>query len=146
MEFFTRYEFWIWIFSWLGLISLLTFLFSLVAIPLLIARLPVDYFVRRPVRDWPGRHPLVHLFLVLAKNFLGLILLVAGTVMLLLPGQGLLTMLMGILLLDFPGKRRLERRLIGLPGVLSSANWIRKRAGAPPLRLDRDAGMDRQAQ
>lgn len=146
MEFFTRYEFWIWIFSWMGVVSLLTFLFSLVLIPVLISRLPADYFIRRPVRDWPGRHPLVHLTLVLLKNFLGLILLVAGIGMLLLPGQGLLTMLMGILLLDFPGKRRVERRLIGLPGVLSSANWIRRRAGAPPLRLERDAGIDRQAQ
>jgi len=136
MELYTEHPFWITLLSWLGGVGLLTFLVSLVAIPVLLARLPEDYFINRPIKDWSSRHPLIHIGLVVLKNLLGLVLLAAGLAMLVLPGQGLLTMFMGIMLLDFPGKRAVERRLVGLPGVLSSANWIRKRAGASPLRLD----------
>jgi len=119
----------------LTVLSLVTFVGTLLAIPLLIVRLPEDYFVRRPIKDWPARRPLVHALLVLGKNVLGLLLLVAGFSMLVLPGQGLLTMLIGIVLLDFPGKRRLERWLIMRYSIGTVANWIRARRQRPPLQL-----------
>lgn len=119
----------------LTVISVVMFVGTLFLMPVLIARLPADYFVRRPVRDWPGRRPAVHVLLVLLKNVLGAVLLTAGLAMLVLPGQGLLTMLVGILLLDFPGKRRLERWLIRHKPLLRAANWIRARRGRPPLEL-----------
>ena len=53
--------------------------------------------------------------------------------MLFLPGQGLLTMLMGIVLMDFPGKFRLERHLVSRPPVFAAINWIRTQRSAPPL-------------
>lgn len=121
----------------LTLISVITFVGTLIAIPILIARIPPDYFVRRPVRDWPARRPAVHLLIVLCKNALGVILLLAGVTMLVLPGQGLLTMLAGIMLLDFPGKRRWERWLIRRRPILAAANWIRARRNRPPLLLPR---------
>jgi hypothetical protein len=126
----------------LGALSAITFVLTLIAIPILIARIPADYFVRRPVRDWPTRHPLVHVGLVLAKNFLGIVLLIAGAAMLVLPGQGVLTMLVGIMLLDFPRKRKLERWLIQRKPIHAAANWIRACRKRPPLQLppgDRDA-------
>jgi hypothetical protein len=116
-------------------VSAFTFIATLVAIPILIARLPADYFISRPVRDWPTRHPAVHIFLVVAKNVLGLVLLLAGVAMLVLPGQGMLTMLVGIMLLDFPGKRRLERWFIRRRPIRAAANWIRARRHRPPLQL-----------
>lgn len=116
------------------------FLGSLIAIPLLIARLPADYFSRRPVRDWPTRHPAVHLMLVLAKNLLGVVLLLAGLAMLVLPGQGLLTIFIAIMLLDFPRKRELEGWLIRRPPVFRAANWIRAKRRRPPLELPETAG------
>ncbi len=119
----------------LTLVSAFTFVATMIAIPILIARLPADYFVRRPVRDWPTRRPAVHLLMVLFKNALGVILVLAGVTMLVLPGQGLLTMLAGIMLLDFPGKRRWERWLIRRRPILSAANWIRARRNRPPLEL-----------
>lgn len=119
----------------LTIVSVLTFFATLTVIPLLIVRLPVDYFVRRPVRDWPTRRPVVHILLVLAKNLLGLVLLLAAAVMLVLPGQGLLTMLIGIMLLDFPGKRRVERWLIARKPICRAANWIRAKRARPPLQL-----------
>lgn len=111
------------------------FFATLIAIPLLIARLPADYFTRRPVRDWPARRPAVHLLLVILKNVLGLVLLLAGLAMLVLPGQGFLTLFVAILLLDFPRKRKLECWLIRRRPVFRAANWIRARRGRPPLEL-----------
>lgn len=121
------------------------FLATLIAIPWLLTRLPADYFIRRPVHDWPGRHPAVHLGLVIAKNLLGIVLVLAGIAMLVLPGQGLLTVLVGIIFLDFPGKRRLERYLIRFPPILKAANWIRARAGEGPLEVFLD-GKDVSAE
>lgn len=70
------------------------------------------------------------------RNLLGLLLILLGVVMLVLPGQGLLTLLVGISMLDFPKrKRELERRLISRPPVLATINRLRHRAGRPPLRL-----------
>ena len=69
------------------------------------------------------------------KNLLGAVLLLAGLVMLVTPGQGILTIMAGLWLLDLPGKRRGEQHLIGLPKVLSSINWIRRKAGHLPLRV-----------
>ena len=115
--------------------SAFMFIATLIAMPLLIARLPADYFTRRPVRDWPARHPVAHLLLVVAKNLLGVVLLLAGLAMLVLPGQGLLTIFVAIMLLDFPRKRALERWVIRRRPVLRAANWIRARRHQPPLEL-----------
>lgn len=119
----------------LTIISVVTFFGTLTLIPLLIVRIPTDYFVRRPVRDWPARRPIMHLLLVASKNLLGLVLVLAGITMLVLPGQGLLTILVGIMLLDFPGKRRLERWLIMRKSIRRAANWIRAKRDRPPLQL-----------
>ncbi|MFA9479735.1 PGPGW domain-containing protein [Phycisphaerales bacterium AB-hyl4] len=116
-------------------LSVFMFVATLIAMPLLIARLPADYFTRRPVRDWPTRHPAVHLLLVVAKNALGLVLLLAGLAMLVLPGQGLLTIFVAIMLLDFPRKRDLERWLIRRRPIFRAANWIRAKRHRPPLEL-----------
>ncbi len=71
----------------------------------------------------------------IGKNGLGALLVVAGLVMALpgVPGQGLLTMLAGALIMDIPGKLRLERRLVARHGVLSTLNRIRARFGKEPL-------------
>jgi hypothetical protein len=52
------------------------------------------------------------------------------------PGQGVLTILLGIMLLDFPGKRALETRIVGRPRVNGAVNALRARFGKPPLILD----------
>ena len=41
------------------------------------------------------------------RNAVGLVLVTAGLAMLVLPGQGIITLLVGIILMDFPGKHRL---------------------------------------
>lgn len=71
--------------------------------------------------------------ILIAKNLVGLVLLIAGIAMLVLPGQGLLTIAVGLVLIDFPGKFRLERWLATRRPVWRSLNWLRKRAGRPEL-------------
>lgn len=126
--------------GWFAAISLATFVISAVALPWLLTRLPEDYFDETSPTahpPWPRQRALYWAWRLL-KNFLGAVLLLAGFVMLLTPGQGLLTILAGIWLADFPGKRRWERHLIGRPKVLTSINWIRQKAGQPPLRVSKD--------
>jgi hypothetical protein len=82
----------------------------------------------------------VRVLLHVLKNLLGLGLVALGLLLSLpgIPGQGLLTGLIGIMLLDFPGKRRLERKLVGMPRVLAAINRLRHRYGKVPLVLDHD--------
>lgn len=73
------------------------------------------------------------------KNLVGVVFLLAGIAMLVLPGQGLLTVLIGISLIDFPGKHRLEARLVSQRLVLQAINAVRHRFGRPPLVLAPEA-------
>jgi UPF0716 family protein affecting phage T7 exclusion len=109
--------------------SVLAFVGSVLLVPRYLAHLPEDYLVRRHSRYGPAQ-PIV---LRVLKNLLGIVLLLAGVLMLVLPGQGLITLLIGVTLLDFPGKRQLVRRAVGRPKVLDAVNRLRERAGKPPL-------------
>lgn len=128
---------------WVFLFSAITFVGSLVLLPVLVARMRADYFVAPPPPDsWAGHHPVLRWVLRGAKNLLGALLVLAGIAMLVLPGQGILTILIGITLLDFPGKRRLERAIVSRRPVLKAVNWIRRKANRDPLRLDFPATPD----
>ncbi len=120
---------------WIVGASIFMFVGSLIVLPLLLISMPADYFTHRgPRLGWLSKqHPAVRLTILVAKNVIGLALLVAGIVMLVTPGQGILSMLVGICLMDFPGKRRLERFMLRRRGVLSTINVIRTKAGKPPL-------------
>ncbi len=121
---------------WLAGASLACFVGSLIAIPFILVRLPADYFDTRVPRNWmKHHHPVLKVLGHVLKNTFGTVFLIAGILMLFLPGQGILTMLIGISLLDFPGKRRLEAKLIGRPAILTPINRIRSRFQKPPLVL-----------
>ena len=116
--------------------SIIGFIGSLIAIPLILVRLPADYFDTRTPRHWmKDHHPVLRLSGLFVKNVVGIVFLLAGIAMLFLPGQGLLTMLIGISLMDFPGKRQLEAKLVGQPTLLSVINAMRQKLGKPPLIL-----------
>ena len=72
---------------------------------------------------------------LILKNTVGALLLVVGIAMLVLPGQGILTILMGLMLSDVPGKRRLELWLVKRPPVLRALNWMREKGGKEPFEL-----------
>jgi hypothetical protein len=117
-------------------LSVVFFIGSLIAIPFILVRLPTDFFDTRVPRRWmENHHPVLRLFGHLVKNIIGAIFLFVGFLMLFLPGQGILTMLIGVTMLDFPGKRKLEARMIGQPAVLNTINNMRQKFGKPPLTI-----------
>ena len=116
-------------------VSVASFIVSILFCTLVIAYLPPDYFLpnRRVNRI---RHPVLRIGLKCLKNLLAVVLVMVGIIQIPLPGQGVLTILIGIIISDIPGKRRLERRIISSPIVLSTANGIRSRFKRPLLVLD----------
>jgi hypothetical protein len=116
---------------WLSIGSLMALLAAPVVVVWLITRLPTDYFCAptHSALESFANFPLLRLTLLSAKTLLGVVLLLAGTVMLITPGQGLLTITAGLIVAEFPGKRRLERWLATSRPVWRSLNWIRRHAG-----------------
>lgn len=116
--------------------SLILFLLSLIFIPWLITKLPSDYFTdeTRHESKIHDSHPVIYHSIRLLKNILGGILIIAGIFMLVFPGQGILTILVGIGLADFPGKFKLMRKIAQQPPVFKSMNWIRRKTNQEPLQ------------
>lgn len=121
----------------LGLVSFLSFIATLFLIPFLIVRIPVDYFAetKRHPSPWAERHVVIRWTVLVMKNLFGVVFALLGLAMLVLPGQGLLTLLVGVLLLNFPGKYRFERWLVRRPSVFKGVAWLRRRAGREPLEF-----------
>jgi hypothetical protein len=84
------------------------------------------------------RHVVIRALAFVGRNLAGAVLVLLGLIMALpgVPGQGLLTALIGLTLLSFPGKRRLERRFVRIPALLRAINRLRARFARPPLELD----------
>lgn len=100
---------------------------------------PVDQFKgETPPPFWERRHPVVRMLGLAFKNVAGVLIVLLGIVMALpgVPGQGLLLILIGLTLVNFPGKRRLERKLIRRPAISRVVNMMRGRFGRPALELD----------
>ena len=107
--------------KWISVVSSACFLASLIILPWLICRLDADYFLH--LHDHP--HP--SFFLRYLRYFLGSTLLIAGILMLFLPGQGLLTIVLGLNFLDFPGKQKMVDALVAKVSLQKTLNWIRKK-------------------
>ena len=128
--------------SALGVASGLAFVGGLAALPWLAARIPADYFVGdrppppRSLRTGRLRSAAAIWAVRCGRNAAGVALIAAGVAMLVLPGQGVLTILAGLMLTDLPGKRRLERAVARRPLVLRGLNALRRRRGVGPLRAD----------
>jgi hypothetical protein len=120
----------------LSIFSVLTFLASLFGVPYFLARLPADYFSRRERSDLgipEHPRPILRIALGVLRNLLGFLLILLGIAMLILPGQAVITILIGTFIMDFPGKRRFERWVLARRSVLRAVNGLRRRAGKPPL-------------
>lgn len=121
---------------YLAVFSIVSFIGTLLLVPVLVIRIPDDYFTekkRHRWEPWAHKHPVIRWSLLIAKNILGYIFIILGIAMLVLPGQGVLTILIGILFINFPGKYRLERWVVMRAPVLNTINRLRRRAGRMPL-------------
>ena len=124
---------------WFAVSSVFMFVGTLIAIPIILMRLPADYFDVRTPRPWmENHHPILRMIGHVVKNVVGAIFLFAGFLMLFLPGQGVLTMLIGLSLIEFPGKRRVEAKIVGQSTVLSTINAMRAKFDKPPLIIAPD--------
>jgi len=121
----------------LGIISVLFFIITLTVIPWLILQIPEDYFTedkRHPLLN-EMHHPLIKIILLILKNLTGAFFLLLGVALLVLPGQGLLTILLGMVLIDFPGKYKLQRWFVQHQSILHSINLLRKKGNRPPIQI-----------
>jgi len=120
---------------WLAIGSIAMFILSIAAIPLIVARIPVDYFtvLGHERQRQRRRHPLLHLLIMCIKNMLGSLLLIVGLIMLFTPGQGLLSILFGLMIMNYPGKYRLECSIIRKPLIFNTVNAMREKQNYPPL-------------
>lgn len=132
MEDFTAYQ---GVVLWISGGSVLVFVFSLMAVPWMVARIPEDYFVAGQNLDSSGRNSLVRPVVWVIKNIVGLVLFIMGLVMVFIPGQGLLTMLLGVVLMEFPGKQKLVCFFASKKTIQNGLNWIRKKKHVAPLRF-----------
>lgn len=120
-------------------IFLVTFLANLALVSFILVKIPAHYFRESQQGKFLEKQsPVVRLLAIIGKNIAGVILVVLGVLLSLpgVPGQGVLTILLGVMLLDFPGRQRFERWIVSSPRVLKAVNKLRHRFDKPPLKLD----------
>jgi hypothetical protein len=115
---------------WIGTVTL-----SMLIVAAVVLRLPPTYFCDEAKPALRADQPASKLIRRMARNGLGVVLVLAGVLLSVpgVPGQGAMTILVGLLLIDFPGRSRLERALLRRPSVLPALNRLRTRFGKAPL-------------
>ena len=121
---------------WAAVATLVLFIVAPLLVGGLLVLLPSDYFAtnHKPLASFSNR-PALRMTLLAGKKLWGGLLIFSGRAMLMLPGPGWLTIFAGIVLLDFPGKFRLQRRIVEQPKVCNWINRLRRQAGREPLVL-----------
>lgn len=121
-------------------ISFLSLIVGMALVPYFVTRIPVDYFSHphRHRLSKSSHHPVIQMMIIGFKNIIGAILVLTGFLLLFLPGQGLVTLLVGLMIMNYPGKYTLERWIIRRPHILPAVNWLREKSSHPPLNAPRD--------
>src|SRR5215203_1560382 len=141
-------EIWIWIVQfwqaltwgqiiWTLVFTIVTIIISYGIIVIGMIKIPADYFSSSYAKEIKSdKHFSIRWTALIVKNFIGFLLIIAGVIMLFTPGPGVPTILLGLIMMDIPGKRPLEAKLISRPMVLSAVNDLRARYNKPPLVMD----------
>jgi hypothetical protein len=106
-------------------LSLLVSVIGILLVPHLCVRLPDDFLVGAPTQASFMRRAL--------RTAAGAFFVALGIALLVLPGPGIVSILVGLSLAEFPGKRRILRWFLARPRVLSAVNALRTKNGKPPL-------------
>ena len=120
---------------WFGSISLFVFLFSLLSIKWLVSLIPEDYFINKKDSKIKTSNIFIWYIVLIFKNLIGYSLILGGIMMLVLPGQGLFTIIIGLMMSNYPGKYSIENKFIAIPTILKSINWLRRKSNKPPIRI-----------
>jgi hypothetical protein len=121
--------------GWLGVLSLVMFVGSLIIVPVIIVALPQNFLTRE---EGPAGRLILRFWYypyLIVKNVMGAAFICAGLAMLVLPGQGLLTIFIGIALINFPRKKAFIRGIIGRGRIIQAINKLRSKFNKPPLEL-----------
>lgn len=123
---------------WTSCVFLASFFGSIALVAFVVVQLPSDYFSQDnhpPAFAWAQKYPYLRWPALIVKNIVGFLLIVTGIILSLpgVPGQGILTILVGVMLVNFPGKRWLERKIVARPTVLKLINKLRARYNRPPM-------------
>ena len=126
-----------YIFFYAGIVSILIFVFSIVGLRLFIIAIPSDYFInKKRVSTLKNRSILLWIIYIVFKNIIGYIFIIMGLAALVLPGQGILMILVGLMMSDYPKKFDLEKRIITIKAVRKGINWIRIKSNVDKIKLD----------
>jgi len=120
---------------WIGSISIFIFIFSLFSVRWLVTLIPSSYFIEKKSSHLRSRNPVVWYAVIILKNLIGYSLVLGGIMMLVLPGQGIFTIFIGLIMSNYPGKYAIEKKFIAVPSILKSINWMRARSNKLPIRL-----------
>ena len=123
---------------WISALSAVIFIIFLFAIPIFIVKLPADFFIQQSLPTaCPAsqKHPLVRLIYLTAKNLIAVMIILAGIAMLFLPGQGVVTIIIGVSMLTIRGKRRLVLGLVCHRLIMQSLNRLRARFNKPAFLI-----------
>lgn len=136
-------EFWTsltWTKIIIGVIMLIiSFAVSILIVSFVMIRIPANYFHSQyEQRFLHERHPVLRWSGFILKNIVGVFVILMGIVMTFpgVPGPGVLTILIGLIMVDIPGKKKAERFIINRPTILSAVNDLRTRYNKPPLLID----------
>lgn len=126
-----------YILFYLGIISVLIFIFSIVGLRLFIIAIPSDYFInKKRVSALRDNSILLWVFYKIFKNIIGYIFIAIGLLALVLPGQGILMILIGLMMSDYPKKFDLEKKIIKINTVRKGVNWIRIKSNVEKIKLN----------
>ena len=126
-----------YIFFYAGIVSILIFVFSIAGLRLFIIAIPSDYFInKKRVSTLKNRSILLWIIYIVFKNIIGYIFIIMGLVALVLPGQGILMILVGLMMSDYPKKFDLEKKIITIKAVRKGINWIRIKSNVDKIKLD----------
>ena len=120
---------------WFGSISLFVFLISLLSLKWLVSLIPEDYFINKKDSKIKTSKIFIWYIVLIFKNLIGYSLILGGIMMLVLPGQGLFTIIIGLMMSNYPGKYSIEKKFIAIPTILKSINWLRRKSNKPPIRI-----------
>lgn len=122
---------------WGALVTIVSIIISYSLIVYGMVKIPANYFSSTYVKNInQDNHFSVRWAAFIIKNVVGFIIVIAGVIMIFTPGPGVPAILLGLIMMDIPGKRPLEAKLIQRPAVLSAINSLRARYNKPPLIMD----------
>ena len=118
-----------------GIVSVFLFFLSLFLLRYVILRLPEDYFIKVSSISKSNSKSLKKIIVRIAKNALGFLLTICGIILLFTPGQGMITILIGLCLIDLAIVNQFKKKIINNSKVQKALNWIRTKKSVKPFNF-----------